>query len=74
RSVSLAQVAAKCAEDGEPLAGQTSFTPEKVTFPNGCHIAEVEVDPETGAVDVCRYTVVEDVGHVFNLTTLTGQM
>ncbi|MDH3665914.1 MAG: xanthine dehydrogenase family protein molybdopterin-binding subunit [Paracoccaceae bacterium] len=74
RSVTLGQVAAKSAGDGDPLAGQTNFTPEKVTFPNGCHIAEIEIDPETGGIEVLGYTVVEDVGHVFNLTTLTGQM
>ena len=74
RAVSLAQVAAKSAEDGTTLAGQAEFSPDKVTFPNGCHIAEIEIDPETGGLEVCAYTVVEDVGHVFNLTTLTGQM
>ena len=71
RSVSLAEVAAS-QEDG--LAGQSKFTPSKVTFPNGCHVCEVEIDPETGQLEVCRYTVVEDVGRVMNLTMLTGQM
>jgi len=71
RSVSLAKVAAS-QEAG--LAGQSVFTPSKVTFPNGCHVCEVEIDPETGSVEVCRYTVVEDVGRVMNLTMLTGQM
>ncbi|MFQ5565643.1 MAG: xanthine dehydrogenase family protein molybdopterin-binding subunit [Paracoccaceae bacterium] len=74
RAVSLAEVAAESAARGEPLAGQSVFTPSKVTFPNGCHVCEVEVDPETGSVEVCRYTVVEDVGRVLNLTMLTGQM
>ena len=71
RSVSLADVAAS-QDDG--LAGQSKFTPSKVTFPNGCHVCEVEIDPETGQLEVCRYTVVEDVGRVMNLTMLTGQM
>jgi carbon-monoxide dehydrogenase large subunit len=71
RSVSLAEVAAS---QDAGLAGQSMFTPTKVTFPNGCHICEVEIDPETGSVEVCRYTVVEDVGRVMNLTMLTGQM
>jgi carbon-monoxide dehydrogenase large subunit len=74
RSVGLTEVAAEAAAKGEALAGQSEFTPEKVTFPNGCHICEVEIDPETGVLEVCRYTVVEDVGRVMNLTTLTGQM
>jgi len=74
RSVSLTKVAAESAGRGEALAGQSEFTPSAVTFPNGCHVCEVEIDPETGSVEVCRYTVVEDVGRVMNLTMLTGQM
>ncbi len=74
RSVSLRQVAAESAARGAALAGQSEFTPSAVTFPNGCHVCEVEIDPETGSVEVCRYTVVEDVGRVMNLTMLTGQM
>jgi carbon-monoxide dehydrogenase large subunit len=42
-------------------------------FPNGCHIAEVEVDPETGAVDVVRYTFVNDFGVVINPLLVDGQ-
>ncbi len=74
RTVSLADVAAQSEKQGAPLTGQSTFAPEKVTFPNGCHVCEVEIDPETGAVEVLRYTVVEDVGRVMNLTMLTGQM
>ncbi len=74
RAVRLADVAAESEKRGEKLAGQSVFTPEKVTFPNGCHVCEVEIDPETGVVEICRYTVVEDVGRVMNLTMLTGQM
>ncbi len=73
-SVSLTEVAAQSAGRGEALAGQSVFTPSKVTFPNGCHVCEVEIDPETGSLEVCRYSVVEDVGRVMNLTMLTGQM
>jgi aerobic carbon-monoxide dehydrogenase large subunit len=42
-------------------------------FPNGCHIAEVEVDPETGSVDVVRYTFVNDFGVVINPALVNGQ-
>jgi carbon-monoxide dehydrogenase large subunit len=42
-------------------------------FPNGCHIAEVEVDPETGVVDVVRYTFVNDFGVVINPLLVDGQ-
>jgi carbon-monoxide dehydrogenase large subunit len=74
RSVSLPEVAAEAVSRGADLAGQSIFTPSKVTFPNGCHVCEVEIDPETGVVEVCRYTVVEDVGQVMNPTMLAGQM
>ena len=36
------------------------------TFPNGCHVAEVEIDPETGAVTLERYTAVDDYGRLIN--------
>ncbi|MFI4948639.1 MAG: xanthine dehydrogenase family protein molybdopterin-binding subunit [Alphaproteobacteria bacterium] len=42
-------------------------------FPNGCHIAEVEVDPDTGAVEVVRYTFVNDFGVVINPLLVNGQ-
>jgi carbon-monoxide dehydrogenase large subunit len=46
----------------------------KDTYPNGCHICEVEVDPETGDVTPDRYFVVDDVGTVMNPTGLKGQI
>jgi aerobic carbon-monoxide dehydrogenase large subunit len=45
-----------------------------ITFPNGCHIAEVEVDPETGCVTLDRYTAVDDFGTVINPLLTTGQV
>jgi carbon-monoxide dehydrogenase large subunit len=42
-------------------------------FPNGCHIAEVEVDPETGAVSVAKYTMVNDFGVIVNPLLVAGQ-
>ncbi|MBS0562230.1 MAG: xanthine dehydrogenase family protein molybdopterin-binding subunit [Proteobacteria bacterium] len=44
------------------------------TFPNGCHIAEVEVDPETGVVSVVRYSVTDDVGKAVNPMIVRGQV
>jgi len=44
------------------------------TYPNGCHIAEVEIDPETGAVSVERYTAVDDLGNVINPALVEGQV
>jgi carbon-monoxide dehydrogenase large subunit len=43
------------------------------TFPNGCHIAEVEIDPETGVVSVTRYTAIDDCGSVLDHTIADGQ-
>ncbi len=44
------------------------------TFPNGCHIAEVEVDPETGQVALLRYSVTDDVGKAVNPMIVRGQV
>ena len=74
RHVCMPDVAAMLEESGETLAGQSHFEPGKVTFPNGCHICEVEVDPETGGVTIERYTVAEDVGRALSPVLLTGQM
>lgn len=45
-----------------------------ITFPNGCHIAEVEVDPDTGAVSLLRYTAVDDFGTLINPMLAVGQI
>ncbi|MCC7346130.1 MAG: xanthine dehydrogenase family protein molybdopterin-binding subunit [Variibacter sp.] len=44
------------------------------TFPNGCHIAEVEVDPDSGVVEVVGYTAVDDCGYVLDHTIVEGQV
>jgi carbon-monoxide dehydrogenase large subunit len=44
------------------------------TFPNGCHIAEVEVDPDTGTIDIVRYSVTDDVGKAVNPMIVRGQV
>jgi carbon-monoxide dehydrogenase large subunit len=48
--------------------------PPAQTFPNGCHIAEIEIDPDTGAVAVARYTIVDDFGRTINPLLLEGQV
>jgi carbon-monoxide dehydrogenase large subunit len=50
----------------------TAETPQ--SFPNGCHIAEVEIDPETGAVKVTSYTAVDDCGNVLDHRIVEGQL
>ena len=44
------------------------------TFPNGCHIAEIEIDPETGRIEVVRYSVTDDVGKAVNPMIVAGQV
>jgi aerobic carbon-monoxide dehydrogenase large subunit len=50
------------------------FTPPQPTFPNGCHVCEVEVEPETGLVHILAYLVVDDFGTVVNPLLLRGQV
>jgi carbon-monoxide dehydrogenase large subunit len=56
------------------LTGAAEWVPASVNFPNGCHVCEVEIDEETGAVRVVRYVVVDDVGRVVNPLLLKGQI
>jgi carbon-monoxide dehydrogenase large subunit len=51
-----------------------TFEPEAPTFPNGCHVCELEIDPETGAVEIVRYCVIDDVGRIVNPLLLKGQI
>jgi len=44
------------------------------TFPNGCHIVEVEIDEATGAVEIVRYHAVDDIGHMINPLLVEGQL
>lgn len=81
RSVTLKQVAQAAFQGGKVPPGtelglyeNATFLNPKDTFPNGCHICEVEVDPDTGEVRLDRYSVVDDVGTVINPLTLKGQI
>jgi carbon-monoxide dehydrogenase large subunit len=56
------------------LYENATYAPTLNTFPNGCHVAEVEIDPDTGVVELQSYLVVDDVGTVINPLTLHGQI
>ena len=62
------------AELGIGLMGAGAFAADVPSFPNGCHICEVELDPETGAVVLDRYAVVDDIGTVVNPLLAKGQI
>jgi len=56
------------------LVATAVYRGEAENFPNGCHVCELEIDPETGAVEILRYSVVDDVGTVLNPLILHGQI
>ena len=61
-------------ELGVGLQGAGAFSSDMPSFPNGCHICELEIDPETGAAELDRYTVVDDCGTVINPLLAKGQI
>jgi aerobic carbon-monoxide dehydrogenase large subunit len=66
---------AQLPDDVEPgFAESGHFTPPSPTFPNGCHVCEIEIEPDTGHVDIVRYLVVDDFGTVVNPLLLRGQV
>jgi aerobic carbon-monoxide dehydrogenase large subunit len=58
----------------DKLKAHGTWRPPEPTFPNGTHIAEVEIDPETGTTEIVAYTVVDDFGVTINPTLLAGQV
>ena len=62
------------AEFGVGLEAVGTFTPTRPNFANGCHICEVEVDPDTGKVELVRYTGVDDSGVIINPLLFEGQI
>ncbi|HEX2257338.1 MAG TPA: xanthine dehydrogenase family protein molybdopterin-binding subunit, partial [Afifellaceae bacterium] len=73
RAISLADLAAR-AEDKELLTGLGEYESPDASFPNGTHVCELEIDPETGSVEVLAYTIVDDFGAVVNPLLLEGQI
>jgi aerobic carbon-monoxide dehydrogenase large subunit len=74
RSLVLAEIAALPSATPDRLRRAGSYTPDVATYPNGTHICEVEIDPETGTVQILRHTVVDDFGFTLNPLLLEGQV
>jgi aerobic carbon-monoxide dehydrogenase large subunit len=72
-AIPLPDVAAAATPD-ESLDSYVWNKLDLITFPNGVHIAEVEIDPETGAVTLARYTAVDDFGTIINPLLTIGQV
>ncbi|HKW54394.1 MAG TPA: xanthine dehydrogenase family protein molybdopterin-binding subunit [Stellaceae bacterium] len=73
RYLSLLDLAEKAAARGEPLDSKTKTdTPQ--SFPNGCHICEVEIDPEDGSIAIAAYTAVDDCGKALDPVLVEGQI
>jgi len=74
RLISFADLAQRVGERKNLLATEDAFVPQAATYPNGTHIAEVEIDPETGATRLLAYVVVDDFGMTLNPLLLAGQV
>ena len=74
RAVSLFAVAAEAERRGGPLHIEERFEVPGMSYPSGCHLCEVEVDPETGKVRLDRYVAVSDPGAVINPLLAAGQL
>jgi len=80
RSIDIIELGRRLREgkmpEGVPSSLDVDHTTEAVpsTFPNGCHVAEVEIDPETGIVQIVRYTGVNDFGTIVNPMLVAGQL
>ncbi len=80
RSIDIIELARRMREgkmpEGVPPSLDVDHTSEPVpsTFPNGCHVAEVEIDPDTGIVQIVRYTGVNDFGTIVNPMLVAGQL
>jgi carbon-monoxide dehydrogenase large subunit len=72
RAVSYAEIAAASSDADRNAEG--NFVQDEATYPNGTHICEVEIDPETGVVEVVAYTIVDDFGVTVNPLLLAGQV
>jgi len=74
RVISFADLATRLDAPADKLRAAEEFSVEPPTYPNGTHIAEVEIDPDTGATSIMRYIVVDDFGATLNPLLLAGQV
>ncbi|MFG1357535.1 xanthine dehydrogenase family protein molybdopterin-binding subunit [Xanthobacter pseudotagetidis] len=74
RGLDLAAIAALPDATPDLLTATHAFKPSEATYPNGTHVCEVEIDPETGATRIVAYTVVDDFGATLNPMLLEGQI
>ncbi len=74
RAIALLDVARAAADFDSSLDSRAEIADAAFTFPNGCHVAEVEVDPATGAVTLQRYLAVDDFGRLINPMLTAGQV
>ena len=74
RAIAFADLARSPKATPDRLATEDVFTPTEATYPNGTHLAEVEIDPATGSVDILNYVVVDDFGVTLNPLMLAGQV
>jgi carbon-monoxide dehydrogenase large subunit len=80
RSIDIMELSRRLHEgkmpEGVPSSLDVDHTTKEVpsTFPNGCHVAEVEIDPDTGVVQIVRYTGVNDFGTIVNPMLVAGQL
>jgi aerobic carbon-monoxide dehydrogenase large subunit len=74
RSISFADLAKRAGAAASKLDASATFTSADGTYPNGTHIAEVEIDPATGIVKIVNYVIVDDFGVTLNPLLLAGQV
>ncbi len=74
RTVSFADLAKRAGSDPSKLSASSTFSSVDGTYPNGTHIAEVEIDPATGVIHVVNYVIVDDFGVTLNPLLLAGQV
>lgn len=74
RRIDLAALAGLAAQDGEAFDAAAGYRPEHGTSAAGCHLCEVEVDPETGAAILDRYAIAQDAGRIVNPPIVEGQI